>query len=88
MNKQEALEVLEPSTKKLTFEEGFKIYKKFLNQPIECGTSINVEGFNPISVNGFRVEKTDEYGNLVEITEDDLKELFNNALNGDEGEPL
>lgn len=81
-------DILEPKIKKMTFEEGFEVYKKFFNQPIECGAAINVEGFNPISVNGFRVEKKDKNGNLAEVTENDLKELYRNALNGDEGIPL
>lgn len=81
-------EVLEPKLKKDTFNEGFMKYKKFYNQPRECGTTINVEGYEPFKIHGFRLEKTDEYGNPMDITENDLLEQYKKRLVGDEGIPL
>lgn len=81
-------EILEPELKKDTFDEGFMKYKKFYMQPRECGTTINVEGYKPFKINGFRLEKSDEHGNYMEITENDLLEQYKKRLIGDEGTPL
>jgi len=81
-------EVLKPKLKKDTFEEGFVKYKKFYKQPKECGTTINVEGYKPFKIYGFRLEKFDRFDNPMEITEDDLLEQYKKRLIGDEGEPL
>ncbi|RXK06972.1 hypothetical protein [Halarcobacter bivalviorum] len=81
-------EILEPELKKDTFDEGFMKYKKFYNQPRECGTTINVEGYNPFEIHGFRLEKISKDGVPMEITENDLLEQYKKRLVGDEGEPL
>ena len=81
-------EILEPGVKKDTFEQGFMKFKKFYNQPKECGTTIHVEGYQPFRVEGFRLEKRDANNNLVDITEDDLLDVYKRTLVGDEGEPL
>lgn len=78
----------EPQDDLLTFDEGFMKYKKFYNQPREYGTTINVEGYEPFKINGFRLEKTDKHGNYMEITENDLLEQYKKRLIGDEGEPI
>lgn len=77
-------EILEPELKKDTFDEGFIKYKKFYNEPREYETTINVEGYKPFKIHGFRLEDNES----LDITENDLLEQYKKRLVGDEGEPL
>ncbi|QDF29928.1 hypothetical protein [Halarcobacter anaerophilus] len=69
-----------------SFEEGFIKYKKFYNQPKECSSIINVEGYESLYVQGFKLEKIDPAtGEILEVTEDDLRQVYTNELSGNEG---
>lgn len=60
MSLEECEEILFPKAKPMTFEEGFELYKKFYGQPIECGTTLEVEGYPPRHIHGFSMWVKDE----------------------------
>lgn len=90
MSENEANEVLFPNIRKMSIEEGFEVYKKFLNRPIECSGTLNVEGYPPRHLHGFRVWVSDEAtGEPRELNDDILMELYMQKLTGEaKGEHL
>ncbi|MGD9554412.1 MAG: hypothetical protein AB7D96_02210 [Arcobacteraceae bacterium] len=81
MTREEAEEILYPNMKQLTFDEGFKIYKKFFGQPKECGTTLYVEGYDPMALNGFTIWATDANDIPIEVTEEMLLSQYEKFLN-------
>lgn len=85
MTKEDAEKILYPNVKALTFEEGFEVYKKFYKQSLNCGTSLNVEGFEPVNINGYRIY--DENGKeIIDANDDVIKVHYKWKLEGVEGD--
>ena len=81
MDKNTADEILNPNVKIMNFDEGFEIYKKYFNAAVECQTTLFIEDYPPLKVNGFTVTRKDSD---KPIGEEDLKIIFTALLSGDE----
>lgn len=88
MTNDEVDEILYPNIRKTDYEEGFLIFKKFFNQPIECGTTLNIDGYEPRALNGYRLTVNDKDGIAVAVTDEHLKIQYDLFLSGDEGVAL